>query len=342
MNSRERVLAAVAHEEPDRTPRDFWAEPPTLNHLLAYLGHSEEELVLRHLEVDIRHLDAISPPEQEVGEGIYQNFWGERYTYLQTEWGPYRQDVLGALADVNSLAEIEAFPWPSPDWLDYSLLAEQSRRHEQYAQLYGFADVWQRPALVRGWEKMFLDMVDHPDWVHYICSKFTDFYQEDYTRAAEITEGRIDLYFLISDLGSQNGPLISLDMFREFVAPYFQKMIHLIHNLDAQVMVHSCGDVSMYIPDLIELGVDILDPIQPTGPEMSPERLKADFGDQLTFRGGIDMQQLLPHGSPEQVRREAQRYCEILGDGGGYILSSANLFQPDVPPENIVAMYQTS
>ncbi len=340
MNNRERVLAAVAHQEPDRTPRDFWAEPPTLNHLLAYFGYSNEEQVLRHFDVDIRHLDAVSPPERQVGNGVYQNFWGERYIYEQTQWGPYRQDIPGALADAKSLADLEAFPWPTPDCCDYSLLAEQCRQHEQYALMYGFADVWQRPALVRGWEGMFLDMAGQPDWVHYICRKFTDFYREDYTRAAEITKGRVDLYLLISDLGSQNGPLMSLAMFREFVAPYFGEMIDLIHNLDARVMVHSCGSVRMYIPDLIKLGVDILDPIQPTGPVMSPERLKAEFGDQLAFHGGIDMQQLLPHGSPEQVQQQVRRYCDILGEGGGYILAPAHLFQPDVPPENIVAMYE--
>jgi uroporphyrinogen decarboxylase len=95
-----------------------------------------------------------------------------------------------------------------------------------------------------------------------------------------------------------------------------------------------------FIPDLIGLGVDVLDPIQPVRPEMSPERLKAEFGDRLVFHGGIDMQHLLPRGSPEQVRAEVRRYCETLGRGGGYILGPAHLFQPDVPPENILAVYQ--
>ncbi|HIE30114.1 TPA: hypothetical protein EYP66_22850 [Candidatus Poribacteria bacterium] len=143
-------------------------------------------------------------------------------------WGKMREDIPGALAGAKSLSEFESFFWPSVDCLDYSKLKEQCRRHEAHALMYGFADVWQRPALVRGWEKMFLYMVERPDWVHLFCRKFTDFYLEDYTRAAEISEGRIDIFLLISDLGSQNGPLISLAMFREFIVPYLQ-LSQLIH-----------------------------------------------------------------------------------------------------------------
>lgn len=340
MSPRERVLAAIARETPDRIPRDFWAETPTLNRLFKHLGHSDEESLLREFSVDIRHLNALTPPEQNIGRGVYQNFWGERYIYRPTPWGPMREDIKGALAEARSFAELEAFPWPTVDVFDYSELRGECRRYEPYALIYGFADVWQRPALVRGWEGMFLDMMDKPDWVHFLCRKFTDFYIKDYTRAAEASGGRIDLFLLISDLGSQNGPLISLDMFREFVAPYLREMIAHIHSLGASVLFHSCGAIHPFIPALINLGVDVLDPIQPIGPEMSPERLKADFGDRLSFHGGIDMQDLLPNGTPRQVKEEVRQYCETFS-GGGYILAPAHLFQPDVPPENILAFYET-
>ena len=342
MTSRERVLTALAHRQPDRTPRDFWAEPPALNRLFQHLGHSDGDRLLDDLDIDIAHLEAPPTPERPIGGGIYQNSWGERFVYQSTSWGPMREDVPGALANAKSLSELEAFKWPTPDCIDRSGLSEQSRRHERRALLYGFADVWQRPALVRGWEGMFVDMIERPDWVHFLCRKFTDFYREDYTRAAEITSGRIDLYLLISDLGSQRGPLISLPMFEQFVAPYLKEMMDHIHALRGQVMFHSCGAIHPFIPRLIELGVDLLDPIQPVGPAMQPEALKATWGGRLSFHGGIDMQHLLPHGTPEQVTAEARRYCEVLGGDGGYILSPAHLFQPDVPPENLLAMYQAS
>ena len=341
MTSRERVLTALNHQAPDRTPRDFWAEEPAWNRLLAHAGHTDRERLLRDLGIDLRHLDAISAPETALGGGLFQNFWGERYLYQQTPWGPMREDVPGALAGARSLSDLEAFHWPSPHARDYSQLAPQVRQHDQFALVYGFADVWQRPALVRGWEGMFLDLMEHPDWVHFLARKFTDYYLADYTRAAEVTGGRIDLYLLISDLGSQHGPLISLPMFRRFVAPYLKEMIELIHRLGARVLYHSCGSIRPFIPDLIALGVDVLDPIQPTGPDMSPALLKADFGDRLSFHGGIDMQKLLPFAAPEQVCAVARHYCETLGRNGGYILSPAHLFQPDVPPANVRAVYGT-
>jgi uroporphyrinogen decarboxylase len=183
-------------------------------------------------------------------------------------------------------------------------------------------------------------MVQRPDWAHFLCRKFTDFYREDYTRAAEATGGRIDLFLVLSDLSGQNGPLVSLPMFREFIAPYIKEMVDCIHGLGAKVLYHSCGQVRPFIPELIALGVDVLDPIQPAGPEMAPERLAAEFAGRICFHGGMDMQHLLPHGTPEQVRAEARRYCQTLGRSGGYILGPAHLFQPDVPPENILAVYQ--
>jgi uroporphyrinogen decarboxylase len=189
---------------------------------------------------------------------------------------------------------------------------------------------------------MFVDVLERPDWAHFLCRKFTDFYLDDYTRAAEVTGGRLDLYLLISDLGSQHGPLISLPMFRQFVAPYLKEMIDRIHSLRAKVLFHSCGAIRPFIPELIRLGVDVLDPIQPVGPDMAPDRLKADFGDRLCFHGGIDIQRLLPSGTPGQIRAEARRYCETLGQGGGYILGPAHFFQPDVPPENVLAVYDGS
>ena len=339
MTGRERVLAALAHRQPDRTPRDFWAEEPTWNRLLAHLGFSDRERLLQQLDIDLRHLETRAPADREVEPGIFQNFWGERFLRQPTPWGPMREDLPGALATANSFAAFETFPWPSPEILDHRHLAAQARQHHDKALVYGFADVWQRPALVRGWETMFLDMSEHPEWCHFLCRKFTDFYLEDYTRAAESTGGRIDFYLLISDLGTQRGPLISPRMFQEFVAPYLKEMIDLIHKLGARVLYHSCGAITSFIPALLDLGIDVLDPIQPANADMSPESLKAKFGQRLCFHGGIDMQRLLPTASPSELQVHVRHYCETLGRDGGYILGPAHLFQPDVPPENILAVY---
>ena len=338
MTSRERVLTALRHEQPDRTPRNFWAEPPTWNRLFEHVGHRDQNQILDELDIDIRSLQVNGPNEKEIADGLFRNFWGEQYVYRQTDWGPMREDVKGALYDAKSLADLEMFDWPHPDQFDYSGLNEQVKRWNDRALLYGFADIWERPALVRGLENMFFDMCERPDWVHFLGRTFTDFYREDYTRAAEMTGGRIDMFLLISDLGSQKGPLISRKMFREFIAPYIREMCELIHSFGAKVLYHSCGDIRTFIPDLIELGVDILDPVQPIG-AMKPKELKTEYGDRLCFHGGIDIQKILPFGSPEEVFNEGERYSEILGKGGGYFLCPAHLFQPDTPPENIYALY---
>jgi len=355
MTSRERVLAAIEHRRPDRVPRDFWIEQPAMRRLQAHLGLDDEEAVRQRLRVDVRHLHAVYPEDRALSPGgamnraatggrgpaaVFQNYWGERFIFQETPWGPMREDLPGALSEAEALDELAAFPWPTPDLFDYSGLAADAERYGDYAQLYGFADVWQRPALVRGWEHMFMDMAARPDWVHFLCRKFTDFYKEDYTRAAEATGGRIDLYLLLSDLGSQAGPLISLPMFRALVAPYLREMVEHIHWLGARVLYHSCGSVARFIPDLIAMGVEVLDPIQPVTDEMQPEALQAQFGGRVVFHGGIDMQGVLPFGTPAEVQAEVRRYVATLGAEGGYILGPTHLFQPDVPPGNIVAMYE--
>ncbi len=169
MTPRERVRAALEHRQPDRVPRDFWAEEPTWRRLLAHLGHDDRDRLLAQLGIDVRHLRVPALPEHVLEEGLFQNFWGERYIYKETGWGPMREDVKGALAEATSWADLERFPWPTADQLDHSSLAEQCRHYDQYALLYGFADVWQRPGLVRGWEGMFLDMSERPDWVHFLA-----------------------------------------------------------------------------------------------------------------------------------------------------------------------------
>jgi len=341
MLPRERVLAALSGGKPDRTPRDFWAEEPTWARLLAHAGHDDRERLLCDLGIDVRHINAVTPPDRWV-DGAMQNLWGERFIFHDTQWGRLRSHVAGALADAASLTDLERFPWPSVDDLDFSGLVEECRHLDDYAFLYGFADIWQRPSLVRGMEGMFLDMAERPEWAHFLCRRFTGFFSAEYTRAAEVTNGRIDMYLVISDLGTQRGPLISHAMFAEFVAPYIAEMVSVIHSLGGRALFHSCGNIATLIPTLLDLGIDVLDPIQPVGPEMAPERLAAEFGGRACFHGGIDMQHLLPLGTPDEVRAEARRYCEVLGAAGGYILSPAHLFQPDVPPGNVTAMYDSA
>ena len=340
MTGKERLYCALENKPLQRPPFDFWSEEVTKERLYSYLGHRDLNGFLDELGVDIREVDAITPGEKSLGDGIYQNMWGERYVYRSLEYGKMRDDIPGALSNVKSIDEMKEFAWPKNDDIDYSTLRRDcdAIAAKGWAIRYGQADVWQRPVLVRGLENALIDMYDNPEWMHYLSDLFTEFYVEEYRRAWEISGGQIDLFTIYSDLGSQKGPLISLTMFQEFVAPYLKRLVDAIHNLGGRAFFHSCGDISMFIPELIKIGVDVLDPIQPVVVAMQPEAL-AKYKGSICFHGGMDVQKLLPHGTPAEIKTQARRYFATLGPN--YILAPTHFFQPDIPPENIIAVYES-
>ncbi|MCL2816340.1 MAG: hypothetical protein FWD23_17235, partial [Oscillospiraceae bacterium] len=217
MTGFERTMAALNNEPTDRPPFDFWAEEPTLNRLFGYLGHSDLEKFLDDMQIDIRSFNAEGPENKSLGNGVFENMWGERFIFRETGWGPMREDTYGALYDADSLEQIKAFAWPGNDAFSYSRLFEQCReaKDKKLAVRYGFGDIWQRPALVRGLENHLADMIENPEWVHCLSDIFTKFYIEDYKRAWEASRGQIDIFLVISDLGTQRGPLISVGMFEQ-------------------------------------------------------------------------------------------------------------------------------
>jgi uroporphyrinogen decarboxylase len=186
-------------------------------------------------------------------------------------------------------------------------------------------------------ENTMVDMYDNPEWTHYLSRVFTDFYKEEYARAWEESGGGIDLFVIFSDVGSQRGPLISLNMFREFVMPYLEGLVSAIHRLGGRALFHSCGDISSFIPDIIRSGVDVLDPIQPVTENMEPEKL-SHFKDSICFHGGMDVQNLLPSATAEEIKAYAKRCRDALSPS--WIMCPTHFFQPDIPPENIIAVYR--
>ena len=338
MNGKERFLLALNNKPVDRPPFDFWAEDATLNRLFNYLKNDDLSVFLDAMEVDIREVSAVTPAEKPLGSGIFQNFWGERYVYREVPFGKMREDMPGALAGITSLDEIKEFNWPKNDDVDYAGLKSKCDAISERGCVirYGFADIWQRPALVRGMENSLLDIYDNPEWMHYLSRIFTDFYIEDYKRAWEFSGGAIDLFLIISDLGTQRGPLVSLDVFRQFIAPYLNELVECIHSFGARVMYHSCGDISIFIPDLIRIGVDVLDPIQPVNDNMQPENL-ARYKNNICLHGGIDVQSILINSTPNEIMEKVRKNFAVFGNS--YIVSPTHLFQPDIPPENIAAVY---
>lgn len=338
LTSRERALAAVDHQRPDQAPADVWAEPEVWSRLRNDLGLRTDDEVRDLLNADVRYVSPVYPPDAEK-DGVRQNMWGERWARANTPWGENWEHIDGALSAASSLEELEAFPWPTCDDVDYSALAGQCDCYDGYAIAFGNADIFERPALVRSLENMLCDTALNPSWVEYLTKVFLDFFVEDFIRTMEATGGRIDIYYAMTDLGTQSGLLQSLDTFRRFIAPSIRTLADLVHRHGVKFMFHSCGAVREAIPELIELGVDILNPIQPAAVGMEPEALKRDFGRDLCFHGGIDVQYLLPLETPDAVRREVRRRVEILGAGGGYIIAPSHNLQQDISTENILAMY---
>ena len=175
MTCRERVSLALAHEQPDRVPVDIWAEPAVWSRLMRKLGKKSPNQVCAALKTDIRYIEPIYPKEK-IRNGVKENMWGERWRLADTAMGRDWQHIDGALTATRSFSELEQFPWPNCDQVDYGTLADQCTAYDGYAIFYGNADFFERPALVRGLENFLIDTVEHPEWVDFIQQKFIDYF----------------------------------------------------------------------------------------------------------------------------------------------------------------------
>jgi uroporphyrinogen decarboxylase len=339
MTPRERVLTALNRQRPDRAPMDYWAEPCVTERLLSDLGLPERDALLDRFAVDVRALSAIEPPLRDLPGGMRENFWGERWQKVRVLGTDEWFHVTGALAEAETIEDLERYAWPTPDLFDYSPLKEQLQKYKGYALRYGFGDNFERPSLVRGKEQFYCDLALRPDMAHFIIDKFTEFYCEDLTRALEATNGQIDMVLLLADLGTQQGLMFSKEMLNTFFAPYAAKLFAIARQAGVKSMLHSCGSIRDYIPELIDAGVEILNPIQVRARGMVPSELKREFGKRLCFHGGVDIQRTLPRGTPGEVREEVRTRVGELGHDGGYIVCSTHNLQNDAPTENILAMY---
>jgi uroporphyrinogen decarboxylase len=344
MTSRERVLAAIARRLPDRTPADYKAEPEVNRYMMEHFKANNYEELLQRLKVDIRRLEPryIGAPFKTDEDGVFEDYWGIRSKHLKAEHGSYDMHMHTPVWDAQSVEDLKQHKWPTPDLFDYSVMREQCARYRDggYAIMYEGADLFTRPCILRNMENVMLDMIERPEMAHYLFDQFTKFYCEDITRAVEATNGGFDIYCEWSDYGTQRALLMSVPMFREYIAPYLKRLINVVHQAGVNFMAHSCGAIRPIIPDLIALGADMLDPIQVAAEGMEPAALKRDFGNQLAFHGAICTQRTLPFGTPQEVTDAVLHRVATLGAGGGYILAASHDISADTPAANIVAMYE--
>jgi uroporphyrinogen decarboxylase len=252
--------------------------------------------------------------------------------------GSYNEATGHPLAFATTVADIDRHPWPEPDYFDYKGIVNLLKGHEHRPIRTGWVEPFYFYARMRGLEQAMMDLLVAPDMVE--CA-FDHIFYFGYCRLQRILEqlGSVDIVLPSEDLGSQQGPLFSLNCFRRFHKPRFKKYIELAKQADAYVFFHTDGACSEFLDDLIEIGVDILNPIQYRCPGMDRDNLKAKYGSRLVFHGGVENQQVLPFGTVEDVRNEVRDCFRLLGAGGGYICAPCHAIQPVSPVENILAMY---
>ena len=344
---RDRVTTAILREIPDRVPLDFSANQGVQEHLRSALSLSNYHEMLTYFGSDIFDMRGIVDPEYH-GEkplkfrhnnGVFENYWGMRTRVMQTATGPEESYCEFPLAHITDPDQLARYPWPSVDDFDFSSLRSRLQDWESFAIMASGVSIFQHPSFLRGLDNLLMDFLIQPETAAFIMDRFTEFYLAYFDRLLSAAEGQITMLRIADDLGMQDRLLISPEIFREFFVPRLKQFTDMAHSHGVYVMNHSCGSIIPFISDLIEIGVDILDPIQVTAKGMDPIFLKDTFGDRICFHGGVDTQYLLPTGLPNDVRDQVRLLFNSLGTDGGYILSPSHILQTDVPIENIEALY---
>lgn len=333
MNSRQRIRTIIAGEAADRV--GFWLGKPHVDTEPIYLkafGQKDMEGVRRLLHDDFRW------------------FCPQWTSYKHPEgrpiWDMQRKgkelSAEGVFADCEDVQEVKNFDWPNPDYLDFSETLEILQNAGDVYRASGFwCPFFHELADFFGMENYFIKMYTHPEVVHAVTRHMIDFYLEANRRFFEQAGDLIDAFFFGNDFGTQLDLLISPELFKEFVFPYFKELTEQGHEYGYQVILHSCGSIYKVIPQLIEMGVDALHPLQAKASNMDAEILAREFKGKITFIGGIDTQQVLVHATPDEVKQEVRRVKKLLGPCL-VVSPSHEALLPNVPPENVKAMAETA
>jgi uroporphyrinogen decarboxylase len=367
MTHRERILAALNHQAPDRLPMDLGSArftgmvKPAYERLCRHLGfgelgplidqmqqlHEMDERVLEYLDVDVRSI-SLGAPDASREEGLPDNLWKDEWGVVRVRPAgcPFYELHTSPLAGNITSQTVVRFPLPDPiDPGRFRGLRERARRlHEEtsYAVMYNarFHLVHQTQYL-RGFEDWYCDLAGDHDLFRCLMEAVVENLLEMNRRALAELGDLVDIVAFGDDIGLQDRPVCSLSAYRKLIRPFQERIVDSVKSqTKAKILYHTCGSVYQFIPDFIDIGIDALNPVQVSARHMDPARLKEEFGDRISFWGGIDSQHLLPQGSPGEIATEVRRLFGILGRQGGWVLAAVHNIQPDVSPENVLAMFE--
>jgi uroporphyrinogen decarboxylase len=352
--SRERFQAAMNHRIVDRVPVDFLATATVAENLKRHFKVNTERELLDILNTDFYYLSFRDMSQNESCLPFYK---GPKLSFTETERTcplgiRFRRKVLadkfgadeaisGPFENITSTREILDHKWPKPDWFDLNPLLKECEDFSGRVIIGGFwSALFSDCFRMYGFQNFLMDLLMRPDFIKTLVDRTTEFYLEMNEYMFSTLKGKMDIFFLGSDFGSQQGLMFGTDIWLEIYYENYKKLFALAKSYGLKIMFHSCGSVSPLIPYFIDLGVDILDPVQTTAGNMDPKMLKEKFGDKLVFHGAIDTQKVLPFRKPEEVADHAREMIQILGRNGGYIFAPCNNIQSDTSMHNIEALYK--
>jgi uroporphyrinogen decarboxylase len=349
LSSKERALIAFARQEPDRVPIDYASNPGIDHRLKIHFGLrvDDNEGLLQALGVDFRYLSFpyVGPRLHQPAADRTIDEWGIHRRWIEHDSGGYWDYCDFPLKDAT-LETIENWPFPSPDNYDYTQVKSFCQQMQHYCIVAGNAgigDIINSSGMLFSMEQVLVHLIsDSPVLLRYLDQK-NAVQLEVLRRALEIANGSsgpgIDVLYMGEDLGTQIGPMISPKLFRKHLRPRLQQYVDLGKAFGIPVMFHSCGSSSWAFNDFIEMGISVVDTLQPEAANMTPAYLKSCYGERLAFHGCISTGGPVAYGTAEETVKHVKDTLEIMMPGGGYALSPSHQLQDNSPTENVVAMY---
>ena len=350
MNSKERVLTAFSRAAPDRVPVNYLFNPGIDGRLKKHFGLplEDNEGILAALGVDFRSVSArytgpkLHPDFPD--RGVVSDDLGIRRRWIQHESGGYWDYCDFPLKDASE-QEVAEWPLPDPDNFDYSKVKMECARYKDFAVGIGgpsVGDFINKSGMLRGMEQTLIDFITDEPAGLLLAKRRADTQIETLRRTIEASKGGIDFLWMGEDLGTQIAPLISLELYRKHLKPLHKRYVDLAKSFKIPVMIHSCGSSSWAYEDFIEIGIDVVDTLQPEAANMAPEYLKKKFGGRLAFHGCISTAGPVSFGTPKKTADYCKKTLEIMMPGGGYCFAPTHQLQDNSPTENVLAMYETA